>query len=1341
MKIFHAILTTILLSLCSVKSQAENIVFKHLTMQENLSHYSAMALYQDERGLIWIGTRNGVSVYNGNEMEIYRHEHTNPNSIQNNSIREITGDRNGHVYFLTNRGVSCFDLNKELFTTLTDKKAEKIACYENELYIATGHRILKYNSTEKTFLTYYQLPDSTQHISSFHITPDRLLIGTESHGLYVRLSNNLSLSHPITHGKISDIYQDSKQRYWIGTWEDGLYILDGTQTTHHRYRHKDERTICADFVRKFCEDKQGNIWIGTFRGLNKYIESSQTFIRYNSNEENQMTHSSIWSMICDTQGTIWFGTYFGGVNYFNPAQIIHKHFIAEELGYSNLVIGAMTEDNKKNLWICTEGDGLCKIEQSTGNVKWFKHKEEANSISHNNLKSIYYDKEANVLWIGTHMGGLNKMDVERELFTHYSISPSHAASYKSNIICDIIPHQDKLLLATHDGVYSFAPKTGKSQSLFKEKTGDYKIDFALDLLLTHDGTLWISGAEKGVYSYNFQNDSLKLYTHNQKGNSLSSNGINCLYEDSAHRLWLCSAERGVDRYRAESDDFINLCEADGLLSDCVYGAYEVKENELIFITDNGFSHYNFVNGLFRNFKANTNIPLSGINQKSIYCTSVGEIYIGGVDGMISFSAKDLEYTPLAYQIFPYKLYVNDKEIKVGDHSGILENALYNSPKITLKENQNMVSIAYCITNYLPINREKIIFRLENFSDSWSTLRNGQIITYTNLSPGEYTLVVKSDETSHTNAPISKLTIEVLPAWYKTDVAYICYFILVLSLVLFAISAYKNRLKLQAELEYERKHLQDIENLNQYKLRFFTNISHEFRTPLTLIIGQLELLLQVKSFVPSIYNKILNAYKNSLLLQSLVSELLDFRKQEQGFMKIKVRQHNIVKLLQENYQLFKEYAQTKGIEFQLVTPCQELDVWYDEKQLQKAINNLLSNSFKHTPQGGTVTLKLDTAEESANISVSDTGEGIKEDELEHIFDRFYQAGTTSHATKEGFGIGLALTKGIIELHKGSITVESIPGEGSTFTFKLPLGKLHFKPEEIENENNLTAYINPARQILSAETLQSEEVINLKTNENEEKFKALIVEDDKELALLLKEILTPYYHIEMASDGKEGLAKASESQPDIIISDIMMPGMSGIELCKKIKNDIETCHIPVLLLTARTSIEHKLEGLQNGADDYVTKPFDINILLARCRNLINNRIVLQEKFNRQPQTTTHIFATNPLDKEFMDKAMRIINQHLDNPHFNVNTFAQEMAIARTKLFVKLKAITGQTPNEFILTIRLKKAAYMLKNNPEWNISEISDKTGFSSPRYFSKCFKEKYNMAPQAYRRTDNGESAE
>lgn len=1327
-----SIVLPVLLLVLVFPTWAGNIVFRHLDMSDDLSHYSVMALYQDEKGLIWMGTRNGTSVYDGNNMITYRHSLSDSTTIHNNYIHDIDGDRNGHVYFLTNRGVCVFDKKLEFFTELYVGSANDIACFRNDLFIVEENRVLKYDANGRKTDSFYELPDKSMHISCILFSGDELLLGTEKDGMFVYSPASGELSHPLKFGQICDIYKDTQGRCWIGTLDEGLFLLEKDKVTAYRHNSSDMTTICSDFVRKICEDKEGNIWVGTFWGLNKYIESEGNFERFTADAKTKLTYSSIWSMICDKQGTLWVGTYFGGVNYFNASQTVCQHYIADKDAAGVLVVGAMTEDNDHNLWICTEGEGLCRLDLKTNKVFWYKHdSKNFNSLSHNNLKSIYFDGKKNVLWIGTHLGGLNKFDLNTGKFTRYLYGKGGKSSYKSNIICDIVPYQDDLLLATHDGVYRFKPSDGTFSPMFKDNQKGDVIGLALDLQLDQRGILWIAGTDKGAYAYDFNQDKLYSYLPDT---ALSSNGVNCLFEDNDGRLWLCMAESGIDLYRMEQNDFENFDEEHhGLLSDCVYGACEMGNDKLLFITDNGLARFDYNNRKFTNFKANVSLPLVGINQKAIYRASNGRIYVGGVDGLISFVPEDLEQDALNYDIFPSKLFVNDQEISVGDETGILQSSLSDTPKITLGYGQNTFSVEYSVTNYVPLVREELVYKLENFSEQWSVFRNGKMVTYTNLNPGTYTLVVKSMGEANGLAQQSRLEIEVLPPWYRTIWAYLGYGILLCILLYLVITFYKHRVKLQTELEYERKHIKDIEDLNQYKLRFFTNISHEFRTPLTIIIGQMELLLQIKSFVPAVYSRMLNVYKSSMQLQSLITELLDFRKQEQGQMKIKVSPHNIVDFLKEIYLLFKEYAETKGLELNFVSSEKSIEVWYDSKQMQKVINNLLSNAVQYTPKGGSITLSIERKEYGVSVSVSDTGKGIKKGEINNVFDRFYQTEATILSSSNGTGIGLALTKGIVELHRGKIYVNSEEGKGSVFTFELPFGKTHFRPEEIVEEGKSEMIIMTDEKLLNDVCMMEEEEKLPEQPEGKRDWRILIVEDDEELRMMLVDIFQPYYIVEQACDGEEGLQKVIELQPDIVLSDVLMPKMSGIELCKRIKSQIDTCHIPIVLLTARTAFKHELEGLQYGADDYIVKPFDINILLVRCRNIVYSRLMLQEKFSKQLQTTAQIFATNPLDKEFMDKVISIVEENLDNVDFNVNMFAQEMGIARTKLFVKLKAVTGQTPNEFILTTRLKKAIYMLKEHPELNVSEISDRTGFSSPRYFSRVFKEKYNMAPQAYRK--------
>lgn len=580
---------------------------------------------------------------------------------------------------------------------------------------------------------------------------------------------------------------------------------------------------------------------------------------------------------------------------------------------------------------------------------------------------------------------------------------------------------------------------------------------------------------------------------------------------------------------------------------------------------------------------------------------------------------------------------------------------------------------------------------------------------------------------------------ILPGWTEnviedskgdginTQVSYLCYLSLGFVLLCLIFHFYKKRIRLQTELEYERKHLEEVEKLNQYRLRFFTNISHEFRTPLSVIVGQMELLLQVRSFPPIVYNRILSVYKSSSQLQSLVDELLDFRKQELGYMKIRVCHYDMIAFLRESFPVFEEYAQKNKVQLRMQTSEERVDVWFDCKQMQKVINNLLSNAIKYTPKGGIVTLSINKDADKVIISVKDTGKGIKSEDLVHIFDSFYQ----SQDAIEGTGIGLALAKGIVELHGGTICVESKEGEGSLFTFCLPLGCEHYRQEEIMEEKQpmLVEYVDDN---LWEDRTMMQDVDMIERKGNSPLFKLLIVEDDKELRSMLVNIFAPFYAIEQASDGQEGWNKITDFHPDIILSDVLMPLMSGIELCRRVKTNVATSHIPIVLLTARTAIEHELEGLKLGADDYIVKPFNVNILLARCRNLIKLRLAIQEQFTGEFQATPQALALSPLDQVFMDKAMAVVKENIDNPLFNISVFIQELGVSRTLLFNKLKAVTGQSPNDFITTIRLREAAHLLKKHPEWNITEISEKTGFNSVNYFSRVFKDRYKVTPSDYR---------
>lgn len=1335
----------ILFALNVLKGHAQDITFNHLTTNDGLSQFSVNSLYRDEKGFIWIGTREGLNRYNGNEIKTYKLQKNDPNSLFCNTVLRIAGNGNGKIYLLCTEGVSEFDTEQEKFTTLLQGDITALH-YNRKLYIGSRNEIFTYNEETRNFNFYYKIAGRNLQISALFIDNNGVLwIGTANHGLYT-LHNN-ELKHPIDKGNICSIYQDSEKDIWIGTWECGLFRYTDGKYVNYLNDPKDKNCISSNFVRSCCEDNLGNIWIGTFSGLNKLNKKTGQFNHYQASSiTGGLTHSSIWCIIKDHQGTMWLGTYFGGVNYFNPEYEIYTRYRAsatESEGLSSPIVGRIIEDDNDNLWICTEGGGVNVYNRKNKTFKWFKHEEGRNSISHNNVKAIYFDADRQAMWIGTHLGGLNKLDLRTYTFTHYKSVAEDSTSLPSDIIRDIVPYQDKLIIATQDGVCMFNPQNGKCKQLFKDTHEGRSIKMVADLFFDNKGTLWIAATGEGVFSYRFDTNKLVNYRHNREDStSISNNNINSIAQDHAGNLWFSTSGSGLDLYKYETNRFENFdAHKNGLSSDCIYEVCESRDGKLLVITNQGFSQFNCAGKTFYNYNVDNGFPLTAINENALYLTHDGKVFLGGIQGMVSFYEKDLNFSKKPYDILLSRLFVNGKEVNIGDESGILKRALGESKKITLHSNHSIFSIEFATSNYLPANKDEIEYKLEGFSKEWTNVRNQHLVTYTNLDAGNYTLIIRSASNNSAERPEARIEIKVLPPFYKTIYAY-CLYTLIIGVILFYIvKTYKGRIKLQESLKYEKKHNQDIEILNQSKLRFFTNISHEFRTPLTLIIGHVEMLMQIQSFTPTVYNKILGIYKNSLQLRELITELLDFRKQEQGHMKIKVSEHNIIDFLYENFLLFLEYASTKQINFKFVKEVDVLNVWYDSKQMQKVINNLLSNAFKHTKEEDTITIRISRTDNEAIIEVKDSGSGIAPKDIEKIFDRFYQTEKLDSLAATGTGIGLALTKGIIELHHGSIEVSSELGEGTTFTFKLKLGNSHFTPEQIaekkdEANEHLETNKKDTDMALADQTI-IEEPINPKANG----AKMLIVEDNDSLKEMLERIFGTFYEIITASDGEEGLEKTKAEKPDIILSDIMMPKMSGTKMCKIIKSDFDTCHIPVVLLTARTAIEHNLEGLRIGADDYITKPFNINILISRCNNLVNSRIMLQEKFSKQPQITPQMLATNAMDKELLDKAMSIIEENLDNTEFNINIFAREMGIARTNLFAKIKAITGQTPNDFISNIRLKKAAYMLRNNPELNISEISDRTGFSSSRYFSKCFKDVYHVSPLFYRKGTDSEEEE
>ncbi len=1318
----------------TLEAKVQNIAYNTLTPENGLSHISVNALFQDAQHSIWIATRDGLNRFDGSSVKIWRNDKANPNSLISNNVTQIKGDRNGHLYLLCNDGVSQMDIASEQFSVILAGSIDAIDWCE-VLYLASGNNIERW-SAERGAEQFFSMPDKDVTITNIMMASDGTMwIGTQEKGLF-SLDKRGQLREVIPQGRISGIFEDRVGDIWLGTWSDGLYWIETKSGECHNFTSKSDNlfSLSSNFVRDVAEDENGDMWIATSSGPCRLDRRLGQFERYHTEE----TNSSIWTIIEDAQGSIWFGSYFGGVSYFNPDYNIYSRYNLTASYRSTLedaVVGKMVEDNRGLLWICTEGGGVFSYNRETETFKHISDYRGNPSIS-DNIKSVYYDSQRDIFYFGSHLEGLYRYDIGSGRVDHFKYNPSDRWSIPSDVIRDIEPYGNSLILATFNGVALFDPQSGECERLFIDSFEGRKISVASNLLLDQDDRLWIAAEGLGLFTYDFIKRELKNYRNDKSvENSLSSNNVSTIVEDHNGTIWIGHEGAGVDRYNSKSDTFTNFdTHSAGIVGNRIYEICGNRDNTLSISTGEGLSVFDFNLNRSYNYSSQSGYALMSPNENAMCRTADGMIFIGGVDGLISLDVNKLtNVSPREYTIKFSSLYHNQKLIEAGDESGILERSMTHTSHITLPGNTNSFSVSVASSNYIPEIEEPLEFVLEGFDKSWNVVRSGQI-TYTNLSPGSYTLRARAASQSAYVGEV-ELGVEILPVWYESGWAWLSYIIIIVLIFNYLNALYRQRVRLYSQVKYEQARIKDIEQQNHKKLQFFTNISHEFRTPLAVIIGQIEMLLNAKQISGAPRTKLISIYKSSCELNSLISELLDFRKHDQGHLRLSIRGADVAEMLRELYDIYREHIVSRGLDFRINCPEGAVMLNCDVAQLRKVVTNLLSNAIKHTANGDYISLVLKELSDEVVIKVEDSGAGIAPHEIDHIFTRFYQGQSSPQSSMGGTGIGLAFSKSIIDLHGGQISVISHLGRGSTFTVEIPLTLEPTLPQTQEPAS-VAVLPTPAELEFEPTTLLDEE-------QGGGSVTVLLVEDDTQLLKMLVEIFSAQYNVITAVDGQQGAQMAMQYLPQLIVSDVMMPKVSGIELCRQLKSDTLTCHIPVVLLTARGTAEQAIEGLNCAADDYIVKPFNVNLLLARCNNLVNNRILLQNKYSHQPEENTYKMANNALDQKILERALAIIDKYIDDPRFDIATFSKEIAMSRTNLFNKIKAVTGLTPNDFILTVRLKRAATLLSSHPDMSITEISERVGFSGHRYFSKRFKERFELSPAAYRQrvAQGGDSAD
>lgn len=1334
-----------LLACVQILAVGRNISFNRLDVEDGLSSAPVYDILPDPAGVMWMATSQGLKCYDGNGVF-----GVSPNlqpGVDNASeyTKQLAGNGKGLLYVLYGRGVFVMNHESGDFSPFYPNLCNCIA-YDDGLWLGARNELLYSDGLNASFDSIYTLPDEDGEITALLVAQNGDIWLGSSHGKVIVLERSSEgvcsvVSCDMASGMLSShifcMYEDSHGTVWVGTLSDGALGVsrDGG---HMVFRHdrKNRNTISSDYVRAFCEDDLGNIWIGTYAGLDCLDRATGHVRRFNSElmRHDAISNPSVWSITKDSQGTLWVGTYFDGVSYFNPEYDIYRQYPVsskEGEGLSSPVISGLITDSSGRLWVATEGGGLNSIDRETGEIRWYNATSpKGKRLSENNVKDMVYVESDNTIWVGLHWGGVNSLDIDTDRVRTYRAGDDIPSPLPSDDVIDIADYGDSLIVRMKNCTSIMDKRTGNCRPVRPlsgalEQGGDISMSF-----VDSDKNIWVSRYSSKSLSILAPPYVSEVVCQRESASGESVLGkVLCMMQDASGKIWASSADNGLFVYSSHDGVFVSFGDED-LLGGAEYMAVSPLSGNIICSSEYGFLHFNPITHQVCRYSKENGFPSDNGKTRCISVLSDSEIFIGGYGGLVCVNEKDLDIPRKPYRLFFTGLVVNGEKIEAW--SDILPNPILQTSSVVLPSNTASIDLYFSSSNRIAANEEQLEYCLEGFDKNWKPVEGERKISYTNLPWGSYRLLLRPSSAAQSElCPMAEFLLKISTPWYATWLAKSIYLLLLVVAILLIIRFYTSKVRMQEFLKHEKERAEDLENLNQAKLRFFTNISHEIRTPLTIIIAEIESMLQKHNFTPSLYRKVLGIYKNSLSLRELVSELMEFRKQEQGQLRIKAAPHNMVFFINEFYLLFSEYAAGKGVKLSLTKETERLEVWYDQIQMQKVLNNILSNSIKFTPAGGEVEIRVSATGTSAIIEISDTGCGIPAKDLKNIFDRFYQV-EYSADINTGTGIGLAVAQGIVKLHSGMIDVVSTEGKGSLFRIVLPLGYSHFSQEQLEESPEMAMKLD----LLDKISLPEGKDVMSDSQEAEEPKKGhviVIAEDNRGVLGMLYELFSPFYKVVTVTDGVSALDAVRENLPSLVISDVMMPGMSGTELCKTIKNDPSLCHIPVVLLTARVDVEQNMEGLQQGADDYITKPFNSTLLLSRCNNLVNSRIMLQEKYSRDPSSSAWMLATNRMDDEFLQKVTRIVTANMDNTAFDISDLIKAVGMSRTSFFRKLKAITGQTPTEFILTLRIRKAAELLLSNPEMNIGEISDYVGFNTSKYFAKCFKEHYGKSPLAWRK--------
>ena len=1327
----------------------EQITFSYISINEGLSQSTVFSIDQDKRGNMWFATYDGVNKYDGYAFTVYQHNEDDPNSIANDISRIVKTDSQGRVWIGTRDGLSRYDEEKDIFQNFFYEKngkhlqvngIEEIS--PEQLLISTPEGLIMFDIKESKFIDdSFSTAMHKTIASTLYRHDDQIYIGTSTDGLYTYSITQKTFEKviPILGTKqIQAILQQSPTRIWVATEGAGLFLINPKTKEIKNYLHSpsNPKSISSNYIRSLAMDSQNRLWIGTFNDLNIYHEGTDSFASYSSNpvENGSLSQRSVRSIFMDSQGGMWLGTYFGGLNYYHPIRNRFKNIrnIPYKNSLSDNVVSCIVEDKDKNLWIGTNDGGLNLYNPITQRFTSYtlQEDESARGIGSNNIKAVYVDEKKSLVYIGTHAGGLSILHRNSGQVENFNQRNSQLVN--ENVYAILPDGEGNLWLGTLSALVRFNPEQQSFTTIEKEKDGTPVVSKQITTLFRDSHKrLWIGG-EEGLSV--FKQEGLDI----QKASILPVSNVtklftNCIYEASNGVIWVGTRE-GFYCFNEKDKQIKRYNTTNGLPNNVVYGILEDSFGRLWLSTNRGISCFNPETEKFRNFTESDGLQSNQFNTASYCRTSVGQMYFGGINGITTFRPELLLDNPYTPPVVITKLQLFNKVVRPDDETGILTKNISETKSITLKSWQTAFSIEFVVSNYISGQHNTFAYKLEGYNKEWYYLTDSRTVSYSNLPQGTYQFLVKAANSDGKWNPIpTALEIIVLPIWYKTWWALLIFFATFAGFITFVFRFFWMRKSMEAQLEIERRDKEHQEEINQMKMRFFINISHELRTPLTLILTPLQEIIN-KISDRWTRNQLEYIQRNANRLLHLVNQLMDYRRAELGVFELKAKKGNAHQLIQDNFLFYDKLARHKKITYTLHSELEDKEVLFDANYLELIVNNLLSNAFKYTESGQSITVTLKEENGWLLLQVSDTGIGIPINKQGKIFERFYQI-ESEHV---GSGIGLSLVQRLIELHHGRIELDSEENKGSTFSVYLPQDLSVYKPSELASNNEQ----NEEEQVYSTNSkamyfIDTEKVENESVESGDKKRGTiLIVEDNNEIRRYLNNGLADLFNTLEAGNGEEALEKLKDNEVDVIVTDVMMPVMDGIKLCKNVKQNIRTCHIPVIILSAKTDIKDQMEGLQMGADDYIPKPFSLAILTTKIQNMMRTRRRMLDKYAKSLEVEPEKITFNAMDEALLKRAMAIVEKNMDNIEFSTDEFAREMNMSRSNLHLKLKAITGESTIDFIRKIRFNEAAKLLKDG-RYTVAEVSTMVGFNTPSYFATSFKKYFGCLPTEYIKKSKG----